>query len=418
MRTDTFLKAIGWAERHERVCWGIAVALLLLSAGLVVWERGAGLRYPDERDYWTIARNLVEQRRYSLDGVHPTAQRPPVYPFVLAAVRWMGGDVAAAKLLNVLWLGLTAVAIRVFFLKTGRARASCFAALFMLLYPMFLYTAATLYPQTMAGLLLTVSAATLYFNGGGAWKTIGGSAALAALVLTAPVFAFMLPVAGVALFLAFPARTAWKRLAILCIVFVAIVTPWAVRNARVFGAFIPIATLGGFNLLLGNSEHATPFSGAATDISAYARAADLYGLNEPERDAFYRQAALNWIRRHPVKALKLYTGKVLHHFHFRNRLVTQAEQARWRDLLLLATYYPHLGLLAFRMLRRKDPFEPWEVAFLFLYFGFALVSGLAFTRLRFRVPLDCLLLMVSARTAEGLVRRSAQMRSPEKLFWL
>ena len=44
-----------------------------------------------------------------------------------------------------------------------------------------------------------------------------------------------------------------RRAAVFLLVTAAVIAPWTVRNARITGAFVPVATRGSFNLWLGNT---------------------------------------------------------------------------------------------------------------------------------------------------------------------
>jgi hypothetical protein len=176
---------------------------------------------------------------------------------------------------------------------------------------------------------------------------------------------------------------------------------WTVRNYTSFGSFVFISSNSGENLLLGNSENTRPNAGTNIDISAYQ--AQTQEMNEVERDNFYRAAALDYIREHPARTARLYLLKVLNYFNFRNELTTESEGSSLRDLLVLITYGPLLlvfiARLAFIPLRRTLsplPFSRFEILLAVLYGLSALTSAVFFTRIRFRLPFDILLIMLAA----------------------
>ena len=62
---------------------------------------------------------------------------------------------------------------------------------------------------------------------------------------------------------------------------------------------------------------------------------------------------------------------------------------------MFVTYYALLSLVIVRLACfRQVRVEPWEICLLLLYSGFAFVSAIFFTRIRFRLPLDFLLMIV------------------------
>jgi hypothetical protein len=171
------------------------------------------------------------------------------------------------------------------------------------------------------------------------------------------------------------------------------VSVWTARNYMVFDRMVFISTNSGENLLLGNSENTTPNAGTNTNISQYrSKAAE---MDELERDRFYREKAIEFIRNHPVQSGKLYILKVLNYFNYQNELVTQAEGSKTRDIIMLVSYGPLLLLFIVRLLLVKlvKP-GAFEVLLIILYFLSALVNAVFFTRIRFRVPFDLLLIMI------------------------
>ncbi|MGC8782911.1 MAG: ArnT family glycosyltransferase [Armatimonadota bacterium] len=366
---------------------------------------GNALRFSDERDYWTIASHLTEQGMYSLDGLRPTAYRPPGYPLWLALLQRLGGGVQAARILNYILLAGTVLLLFALLRHVHSERAGAIAALLVCVYPVLFYTAGTLYPQTLIGFLLVAWVYLLFVNLNLPRAALAGIL-MGWLVLTAPTMLFVLAAAVPWL---------WKRPSgvwLLLTIFLcagACVGVWTVRNYLAFGAFIPFSTNSGINLLLGNSPKATAWSGVNTDISAYAERAR--GLSEWQRDAFYRREAVRFIVENKDRAFMLYLHKLMHHFHFRNRLATRAESSPLRDWLMLVTYYPLLALALLRLaLRRRYPLSPLEMYLLALYLLEAMIQAMFFTRIRFRLPFDLLLIAVDASFLNSLIKAYAPSR--------
>jgi 4-amino-4-deoxy-L-arabinose transferase-like glycosyltransferase len=134
----------------------IAALILLLGGAVYCAYLGTTLRFlPDESDYLTLARNLVSQRAFTLDGATPTAFRPPGYPLVLAAGMLIGLDVAELRWLNfVLLAGSLLLLASLVRRMAASAWAACIACGLFACYPVLIYTAGTFYPQTLAGFLL------------------------------------------------------------------------------------------------------------------------------------------------------------------------------------------------------------------------------------------------------------------------
>ena len=100
----------------------------------------------------------------------------------------------------------------------------------------------------------------------------------------------------------------------------------------------------------------------------------------------------HWRAAHPGDAIRLYFRKVLNYFNFRNELFVRTESSTWRDAVQFLAYYPLLlAVLARLVMLKRFPMTPGEGLLYLLYFGNALLSAVFFTRMRFRMPFDFLL---------------------------
>ena len=123
----------------------------------------------------------------------------------------------------------------------------------------------------------------------------------------------------------------------------------------------------------------------------------MQGLNEIDTDRYYGDMALEWIRTHPGDALKLYSGKVLNYFNFRNQLATESQSSKLKDLVMFASWYPLLGLFVVRLFFTKNyPLSPLEKAIYLLVISNVFLSAIFFTRIRFRLPFDQLMILANA----------------------
>lgn len=397
----------------KRVC--IVALLVFLASGMLALVTGNRLRYADERAYDRLADSLLEGRGYSAPSGEPTAYRPPGYPLALAACYAVVKRPIAGKVLNS--AALAAVA--------GLSYAVCaaestiapipFALAFLLFQPMAVYAAATLYPQVLAGLLLLVSLVFLFRSQKTCTAFTAGLTYGAAILVSAGL-GLLCPAILVAIGLHRRNRTKPSRVAALFLLGTCLaVAPWTIRNAVVFGTFVPVSTNSGINLLLGNSPNAGPSSGTNADVSSYRREAAARHLDEVERDIYFRSAALRWISDHPTKAVTLYAAKVLNHFNYENQLATKRESKSWKFLLVAATYYPMLlAVIAGTLLGLRSGFNEFERALLLVYFLAPFLFAIFFTRLRFRIPLDFLLFILFARVMSKVLaaRRHAALEDP------
>ncbi len=370
--------------------------LMLISATMLLGiHYGTVFRFPDESDYFALAQSLLEGNGFREPGGALTAYRPPGYPFFLWLTSITGHGILLAKLLHALLLGATAL-IGARIVRTLGGRFSGLPPLMFLAYPVLLFTATTLYPQTMGAFLLVILL-WLTFFGPNLLKSVLAGLMLGFLILCIPAFLLTAPVLACLLLTQRdqPVRDRFLRVSILTLSTLLVVAPWTYRNYRVFNAFVPVSTNSGLNLFLGNSPGTTPGSGITVDRSHLEEDPSL--LPEMEQDQRYRELAINWIREDPGSAFRLYLGKVLHNFHFTNRLATASENTPARDLLMLVTWVPLLLLFCARpFFRRRFPLSSFERAVYWLVLSNALLSAVFFTRIRLRLPFDVLMILSNA----------------------
>jgi hypothetical protein len=225
--------------------------------------------------------------------------------------------------------------------------------------------------------------------------------------------AFMLTVPILLVYVVFAGsdslRNSLLRAALIGVVLVAMMLPWVVRNYVQFHSLIPVSTNSGVNLLLGNSPLTQP-NIKPEDISGLCPQA-----RNPRDEVGYDRAlthcAVAWITQNPVSASRLYLAKVLNYFNYRNQLSTQSEMADWKNWVMFATYYPLLILAIARLaFIRRVRLSRIEVLLYALYFLNALTSAIFFTRVRFRIPFDLLLIVIDSAIVARLLDYWRQRR--------
>lgn len=391
---------VAWAERNHRAVLGSLVALELVIGLAYSSLLGPELRYWDEREYVQLATTLVHEHAFRYSGY--LAFRPPLYPLVLAGARALGAPIVGLRVLNFVFLAGTMLLLDRIASAASRPFAGLVAAAWVLLDPVMVYTAGTLYPQTLAGLLLVAFVALVVREAHGSLAAAGLVFSL--LVLAVPSFAPLLPVTVGWLWCT--RRSAFVRGALeLCAAAALPVATWAVRDHAVLGGqWVFVATNSGLNLLYGNCDGATPSSGVNADISRFESVAATLG--EVDRDHYFRQMAIDWIFSNPWRAGTLYLGKLLHYFSSNDRLATTSETSVLRTAVATVAYAPLAGAFFGRaLLARRCALKPSEVLLLLLYATNALLAAVFFTRVRLRVPADYLLLPLIGTIAAWLAER-------------
>ena len=369
------------------------LTIIFFLAGIIYSTiLGNNLRYFDEHEYYTLAGNLVSTFHYSLDGKNLTAFRPPGYPFLLAFLKFCGFNIILLRIINFVFLLLDILFVfRLLSHKVGEFSGLICLSLFII-YPVIFYTAGILYPQIFSSFLIVLIIYLLFnhmnlFIG----KSIFIGLISGLLILTAPIFIFSLLIIYIAAY-RYMRRNKVKVLLIIIITAASIVGLWSLRNYYVFNSFVFVSTNGGFNLILGNSKNSEPNLGLNTNISQYDNGTK--GLNEAEIDTYYRDKAIEYVLHNKKKSIILYFRKVLNYFNFENLLYTKSESSEFRNLIMLISYGILLLILLGRfILIKKVRMTGLEKLILIIYFSNAFFTAIFFTRIRFRVPFDILLII-------------------------
>lgn len=395
------------AQNSKRIVIAALIVFAVTGIALSI-HSGSVLRYPDEREWTRLGMNLAAHHSFSFDGIHPTASRPPGYPLFLALPLLIGVGNLGLRLIHVALFLISAVLLSLLARRLYSNFVAAISVLLVICYPILLYVSTLLLPQTLGTTLLLLGFWLLVgIPEPSQWRIALSGFAFSLLILTIPTFLFV--TAGFFAWLLWKCRGYRRRSLLFILPIFLVLGSWSVRNYMSFHAVFFVATNGGENLLLGNSENSTMISGSYTDISRYTAAAT--NMSEVDADRYYRIAAKHWIESHPAAAARLYLEKFVQFFSYKERTVTedfatQAEQPTWRNLIMLLTYGPLLLLFLSRIvLSRRWPLSDVEILLIGMYFLSASTSAIFVPRIRYRLPMDWLLLLLAAGMIQRLFER-------------
>lgn len=377
---------------------------------------GGAVKSLDETAFLDIARNLAFEGIYAESDGQPTAYRAPGLVFWLAPFAWLGAGLTELRLTQALLFGLTLVLVFTLFKRRGGPLAGLLAMAMVPLWPVALYASTTLYPQTLAGFLLvaTVSLLDRMRDAAGLWIAALAGLVIGALVLTLPIALLLFPV-----LLGWVVLRSRRRLThgmLICLVPLLVVGAWTYRNHVTLDAFVPVATSSGYNLLVGNAPNARYDTSTEIRLPEYVYT-ELTGKSEVERNQVFTQAAIAEITADPERFARLYAAKFLHWFDFSNKLVSDqledlehgasALDVSLREVVLLVTYLLVIvAPLGLRLLMlRRVPLKDIEILSLCLWVGAGLAYALFFTRVRFRLPFDLLIIGMNGMFLATLLRQ-------------
>lgn len=390
-----------------------AIFLLALAARLivVVAERGTAL-VGDENVFDQIASNVASGQGYLLGASdtdrdrHPTAIRGPSYVLLLAACyRLFGHHPTLPLILQALLDALSVLLVyQIAFRWFRQSKVGLVAAGLYAVYPPFILMAASLLNETFAqfALLSTVSLFFAYVNGGRSRYLVMSGVVLGLCALSKPQFApvgLLLCASAVPrIGLARAVRSAAVTIAVVGLV----MSPWIIRNALVFRAFVPGLNWSGLGLWFG----AGPVEGRAIASLGDPGVPDslrrfVNSLGEVGADRWALREARHLIVADPAHYVQLSAKKF-----FRLWFNVGFDGKRpSRASMMVALFNSLVIVLAFvgARLARPDSVSSWFMALLALFWTAVYVPFV--TTVRYALPYYALLFIFSAAGALALAKQ-------------
>jgi 4-amino-4-deoxy-L-arabinose transferase-like glycosyltransferase len=314
--------------KRERVVLGVilAVALALRVAWCFHAARLPAGGLHDPNFYYLYGQQLANGNGYRLLDGSPTAYYPPGYAMALAPFMWLGyhwplnrltaPEVGIVATLNIAWqLGTIVCTYLVARRVTGRQVAGFVAAGVLALWPnLIFHTAAALTESLFLCLLLVallLAVPAPWATGWERWRIVAVGVVLGAATLVRPVTAPVFPLL-VLVFLV--GRAGWRRAivqsAAITGVAIAVLVPWAIRNAIVMDQ-VTLSTNTGDNLCM--SRHVGGQGGFEfPNDECFVGIFD--ELERPEfelaRDRHGREVAVEFVKEHPGEEMRLWFRRI------------------------------------------------------------------------------------------------------------
>lgn len=376
----------------------------------------------DAEGYWELARHLARGEDFAIYHPPRYALRMPGFPLLLAGGMKLFGDERVIDMRILLALVGTGACWLVY--QLGRelvdrttGLVACFLAA---VSPTFVGFSVLLLSETLFAVALLASliafaklakadneaiestrqrnATVLAFAAG----LLSGTA-----TLVRPTWLLVAP--GLGLLYLVPARNRKRGLGRVALVIAGMtlaLAPWTIRNAHVTGHFVPTTLWMGPSLYDGLSPQASGVSNME-----FIEADGLYkrpDVSEYDADRHYRQAALAFATQHPWRALELAAIKL---GRFCNPFPNAEQFGQWTIWLGVGLFELPVLLLALIGLWqvRQSP-VCWALgAGPMLYF--ALIHTVFIGSLRYRLPAEYALLVLSAVGGRWLVAKLLTSRS-------
>ena len=245
---------------------------------------------------------------FARTGAFPTANRPPLYPYILASIYLVfGRSFAIARLLNVLVMACTGVIVFDLARRLANVWIGYLCAGFLLFSAQISYYVANVLTECLACLMTALMAWFLVLLAGRDQKryAYAAGAMLGLSVLNRSIFLLWIPILLALVFL-LKFQAGWKKAAAASGAVLAaallVLAPWMIRNCILLGNFMPFGTQGQINLPAAYSDSAYAQLGVwqkPADQGVYQDIeANFSGLDREIAEAQYGQATgLAWIRK-------------------------------------------------------------------------------------------------------------------------
>lgn len=294
---------------------GAAVVFLLalFIAAIFVAAYPAPPFHGDMITYEGIAKNLVVGRWHFGCGEQPSAHREPIYPLFVAGIyKIFGASRQAVHYAQVLLFAATCGLLVLLAARVLRSRAAAvLAGLLAAIYPPFLLRIQTVLSEPLATALLlsAVYVVVVGWTEGRRRVLVFGGFMLGLATLTRAAVLAYAPLITVWMLVSGSARRRFsvRTAGIFFFVFLAVLSPWTVRNYVVFHRLIPVGVNAGGSFFRGNYDEGTLGSmGSNLDPRMPPEITSKYkGLDEVGIDRLLMREGIKYVRAHPLTFVKL-----------------------------------------------------------------------------------------------------------------
>jgi len=287
LRVRAALRSLIGSERA--IWWVLSLAAVIRIAALLdtgILYDGGG--FIDVVRFTESARVLAESGRFSFAGVSASAYQMPGWPALLAVFSAITGSVFAEQLLvkgSLILMSLGSIYL-VYLLgrRVGGTTAGLIAALALTVSMPQIYTGTLpLSENPFMFLLLLMTYLLIRLVDEPSWATFAWLLAvfMMAVYVRQTALGFLAPALIYLLVRRYQWRLLWRQMVVVVLVIVVALSPWWVRNYRVFDRFVPFTSFGGAPFFEGTFQRFEPYGTGS--FVAMEDVLNQAGPSEPER---------------------------------------------------------------------------------------------------------------------------------------
>jgi len=279
----------GSLVNSKRAIWLVLLVAAVIRVAALV---DTGVLYDgdfiDVVRFTESARVMAETGRFSFAGMSSSAYQMPGWPAFLAVFSAITGSVFAEQLLvksSLILMSLGSIYL-VYLLgrRVGGTATGLIAALALTVSMPQIYTGTLqLSENPFTFLLLLMTYLLIRLVDEPRWMTFAGLLAvfLVATYVRQTTLGFLPPALIYLLVRRYEWRLLWRQVLVVALVLIVALTPWWVRNYRVFDRFVPFTSFGGAPFFEGTFQRFEPYGTGSFD--AMDEVLKQAGPSEPER---------------------------------------------------------------------------------------------------------------------------------------
>jgi hypothetical protein len=423
------LDALEWRLQTRSVTWLWAILAVAFVARILIatvftdfdpatanlWEYGdiarATLEHGHGQMVWQIVvAHGVAGHPSGTTFVYPTAFMPPFLIFVWVGLFLLFGVTKLALVTMTALNVLTGVGIVYYSMRVARALfgsqvVALLVGIVMALHPVFVFSVTTYHALNVYILLLLIAFDLTLSTRPQTYAMsvlVGVLAGIAALLRTE-----YLVLVGAVVLGSLLAHRQWKMTAVAAIAAFVVIAPWTARNYAVFHRVIPVANSEGYNLFKAFNPEANGSGKWVDDNNVAGRllgnelnAVPLNSNYENARDKIYYDAAIDYMRSHPVRSFV-----VLPIYKFALFWFYDVAEAKTHQLLYQLQFWPLfvLSITGLTMAARNGCFVRPDHRTVLLLFAFQSLVMMGYAvHARYRMNVEPFLYPYAAVGAVGL----------------
>lgn len=419
MKTKLYDYCKKWIESEKRLYGSIFILALIVRLAFILTLDQERFYLPDTSDYDKTAVSILQGNGFGSDY-----DRPPAYPVFLALLYIVvGRNFLALRIIQAIITSLTCIIVLLIGNRVFHSRSvSILAAMVCVLYPYFVFISGILYPEALVTFLISLMVLCLLKtidSSSKAYPTLAGIL-LGLSALTKPILLAFLPCIGAWLFFSSDQKKmVFVKFLLLSFMFLLTLTPWTVRNYRMYGKIVPIDPRIGSHLVMSPVMYDIYLSSPEAKEAKKSNMLDEYTYNFNKKVMFILQNRSAFIENYTREFLlfwELYPTRLqMRKKEFREEF-HRREQRFVSDNIFVKSYIDYISMFSFGpvlFFALIGICYSWQYRYtasllFFIIMTFALSHALFAAKTRYRIPIEPYLIIFAAfgmsRVAQCLSR--------------